>query len=190
MVAVERIDIPDQPAPSLHPHPSEHGLLRYYEPVRQRDIATGTQCLRCPPSARSLSRSWRPTTPIAVSTLAFSRSVPEPQTRLTPPSRRAPPGQSSGRPPGSSRENSQTPRFRCHLRLCSRRLTSARPPGLPRRALLERLPGPHLTRSTAPSPDRSPRRSSANAASGGLTPSPEGRRRRANKPPSPAQHRL
>ena len=44
--------------------------------------------------------------------------------------------------------------------------------------------------STAPSPDRSPRRSSANAASGGLTPSPEGRRRRANKPPSPAQHRL
>src|SRR5512133_1545402 len=60
----------------------------------------------------------------------------------------------------------------------------------PRRTLLERLPGPHLTRSSAPSPDRSPRRSSANAASGGLTPPPEGRRRRANKPPSPAQHRL
>jgi hypothetical protein len=53
----------------------------------------GTQCLRVSASARSLSRPWRPATPAAVSTLAFSRSVPEPQTRLTPPSRRAPPGQ-------------------------------------------------------------------------------------------------
>jgi hypothetical protein len=44
--------------------------------------------------------------------------------------------------------------------------------------------------SSAPSPCRSPRRSSANAAQGGLTPPPEGRRRRANKPPSLAQHRL
>src|SRR4051812_2266011 len=63
-------------------------------------------------------------------------------------------------------------------------------PRAPGRALLERLPGPHLTRSSAPSPCRSPRRSSANAAQGGLTPPPEGRRRRANKPPSLAQHRL
>src|SRR3954470_3620517 len=44
--------------------------------------------------------------------------------------------------------------------------------------------------SSAPSPCRSPRRSSANAAQAGLTPPPEGRRRRANKPPSLAQHRL
>ena len=63
-------------------------------------------------------------------------------------------------------------------------------PSNPGRRFLERLPGPHLTRSSAPSPCRSPRRSSANAAQGGLAPSPEGRRRRANKPPSPAQHRL
>jgi hypothetical protein len=42
------------------------------------------------------------------------------------------------------------PGFRCQPRLCSRRLNSARPPGLPRRTLLERLPGPHLTRSSAP----------------------------------------
>ena len=55
---------------------------------------------------------------------------------------------------------------------------------------LERLPGPHLTRQARLFPDRSPRRSSANAARGGLAPSPEGRRWRANKPPSPAQHRL
>jgi hypothetical protein len=30
------IDTPDEPAPSLHPHPSEQELHRYYEPVRQR----------------------------------------------------------------------------------------------------------------------------------------------------------
>jgi len=33
---------------------------------------------------------------VEVSMLAFSRSVQEPQTRLTPPLRRAPPGQSTG----------------------------------------------------------------------------------------------
>src|SRR5215218_6396261 len=33
---VERIDIPDRPAPSLHPHPSKQGPRRYYGPVRQR----------------------------------------------------------------------------------------------------------------------------------------------------------
>jgi hypothetical protein len=150
----------------------------------------GTQCLRFPPSAGSLSRPWRPTTPVAASALAFSRSAQEPQTRLTPPSRRAPPGQSSGHPPGSSRENSQTPRFRCHLDYAND-ASSARPhTGLPGGRSLARLPGPHLTRSSAPSPCRSPRRSSANAAQGGLAPPPEGRRRRANKPPSLAQHRL
>jgi hypothetical protein len=30
------MDIPSEPAPSLHPHPSEQVLHRYYEPVRQR----------------------------------------------------------------------------------------------------------------------------------------------------------
>ena len=30
------IDIPDEPAPSLHHHPSEQRLPSYYEPVRQR----------------------------------------------------------------------------------------------------------------------------------------------------------
>ncbi len=42
-----------------------------------------------------------------------------------------------------------------------------------------RLPDPHLTPQRMPFPHRSPRRSSANAACGGLTPPPEGRRRRA-----------
>src|SRR5688500_17121078 len=150
----------------------------------------GTQCLRCLPLARSLSRPWRPTTPVAISTLAFSRSVQEPQTRLTPPPRRAPPGQSSGHPPGSSRENSQTPRFRCHLDYANDASPAHPHPGLPERALSGTSSWSPPDASSAPSPCRSPRRSSANAAQGGLTPPPEGRRRRANKPPSLAQHRL
>ena len=50
------------------------------------------------------------------------------------------------------------------------------------------FPVPHLTTLTLPFPRRSPRRSSANAARGGLTP-PTGRRRRATTPPSSTQHR-
>jgi hypothetical protein len=96
----------------------------------------------------------------------------------------------TGHPPGPSRENSQTPRFRCHLDIPNDASTAHAHPKAREGRFLERLPGPHLTRSSAPSPYRSPRRSSANAAQGGLAPSPEGRRRRANKPPSPAQHRL
>src|SRR6202008_2330875 len=65
---------------------------------------------------------------VAVSTLAFSRSVQEPQTRLTPPLRRTPPGQERGHPPGPSRGTHQNPRFRCHLQEF-RRLNSARPTG-------------------------------------------------------------
>jgi len=33
---VDRLDIPGEPAPWLHPHPSEQELLGYYGPVRQR----------------------------------------------------------------------------------------------------------------------------------------------------------
>jgi hypothetical protein len=79
--------------------------------------ATGTQCLRFPPLARSLSPPVEPTRRPGqpLSTLALSRSVPEPQTKLTPPPHQAPPGQSSRRPPSPSRENNQTPRIRCHL---------------------------------------------------------------------------
>src|SRR3954469_2883324 len=60
---VERIDIPDQPAPSLHPHPSKQGSLSYYGPVRQRAPqlvlnASGFRRWHAP------SRNpWRPTTP-------------------------------------------------------------------------------------------------------------------------------
>ena len=51
-----------------------------------------------------------------VATLAFSRSMQEPQTRLTPPLRRAPPGQNTGIRQ-AHREGQTNPRFRRHLQL-------------------------------------------------------------------------
>jgi hypothetical protein len=61
---------------------------------------------------------------------------------------------------------------------------------LQQRITCVRLPDPHLTALPPPFPHRSPRRSSTNAARGGLTPSPAGRRRRANNPSSIAQRCL
>ena len=160
------MDIPGEPAPWLHRHPSEQRLRSYYGPVRQR-APRRYSMPSVSASARSLSQPRASAPGVAVSTLAFSRSVQEPQTRLTPPLRRTPPGQERGHPPGSSRGMHQNPRFRCHLKEF-RRLNSARPTrALPDRALLERLPGPHLTRSPPRLfPGRLPRQSSANAAPG------------------------
>jgi len=56
--------------------------------------------------------------------------------------------------------------------------------------LMQRLPGPHLTHHVRLFPHRSLRRSSANAAEGGLKPPPEGRLRRADNPSSLMQHRF
>ena len=106
------------------------------------------------------------TTSVAVSTLAFSRSVQEPQTRLTPPLRRTPPGQQRGHPPGSSRGATKDPRFRCRLTLFDASTAHARPG----------CPGPSASGTSSWSPPdpvtpglfpgRSPRQSSANAAPG------------------------
>jgi hypothetical protein len=106
----------------------------------------GTQCLRFLPR-HAPSRNPDHRVQVAVSTLTFSRSVQEPQTRITPPLRRAPPGQEHGHPPSSSREGNQDPRFRCHL-ICFDASTAHARPEHPGRTLLERLPGPHLTRSS------------------------------------------
>jgi hypothetical protein len=57
-------------------------------------------------------------------------------------------------------------------------------------ATSRRTPDPHLTALPPPFPHRSPRRSSTNAACGGLIPSPAGRHRRANNPSSLAQHHI
>jgi hypothetical protein len=105
----------------------------------------GTQCLRFPPSARSLPRPPGPTTPVAVSTLAFSRSVQEPQTRLTPPPRRTPPGQEHGHPPSSSR-GPKYPSVLMPSYVFDASTAHAQPEH--DRALLKRLPGPHLTGSS------------------------------------------
>ena len=86
-----------------------------------------------------------PTTPAAVSTLAFSRSVQEPQTRLTPPLRRAPPGQYTGTRQAHPEGTTGPP-----ILMPSEIVTTPQqrhPPGPPGRALLARLPDPHLTRS-------------------------------------------
>ena len=76
-------------------------------------------------SARSLSRPVGPATPVAVSTLAFSRSVQEPQTRLAPPLRRAPPGQYTGTRQAHLEGRRRPPDFDAISDF--RRLNSARP---------------------------------------------------------------
>src|SRR5450631_2739959 len=106
---------PQQPNPApprgiQHLNHENFRLIRAGPPA---SAATGTQCLRFLPLARSLSPpvvlTRRPGRPL--STLAFSRSVQEPQTRLTPPLRRTPPGQQRGQPPDSSRRMKQDLRF-------------------------------------------------------------------------------
>jgi hypothetical protein len=96
----------------------------------------------------------------------------------------------TGHPPGLSREQNEDPRFRCHL--CPVDASTTTPnQDQPQPDALERLPGPHL-------PGSSPV-FSLNAHhdglqptqhQGGLAPAPEGRRWRADDPPSLAQHRL
>src|SRR6516162_5645658 len=78
--------------------------------------------------------------PIWISPLASERQVPafhiEAWFRVTPPSRRMPPGQQSGHPPGLSRIN-EIPRFRHRLALSTRH----------QRFAYARLPEPYLTGS-------------------------------------------
>ena len=182
---VDRIDIPGEPAPSLHRHPSEQRLLSYYEPVRQRapqPVLSAFGLLPRHAPSRDLG-ACDPGRHIAARLLTFrARAADQAHIAYTP-------GTAwpvIGYLPGSSRGTCNDLRFRCRLENL-RRFTSARPT---RRTLLERLPGPHLTRQARLFPDRSPRRSSTNAAPGGLAPTPEGRRQRANNPPSLAQHRF
>src|SRR5262249_41576387 len=66
-----------------------------------------------PPISCCLPPSLSPPPPIpqrgAVSSRAFPRSTQKPQTRLTPPACRTPPGQEHGHPPDSSRNSFTTP---------------------------------------------------------------------------------
>ena len=77
-----------QPGP-FAPPPLQ-GFHRYYEPVRRRAPRRySAPCGSCRLGALPLA----PAAAAAVSGRAFPRSAREPQTRLTPPLRRAPPGQ-------------------------------------------------------------------------------------------------
>jgi hypothetical protein len=99
-----------------------------------------------------------------VSRRAFPRSMQEPQTGLTSPTCRTPPGQKSGHPPDSSRADLLHPGF--DVTLLSNDTSTAIPENQDC-APSSRSP-PDASR--APFPHRSPRRSSANAACGGLQP--------------------
>ena len=111
------------------PASSGFPLLRAGPPA---SAATGTQCLRFLPLARSLSPpvELSPQARTTVSSLAFSRSMQEPQTRLTPPLRRAPPGQQTGIRQAHPEGLARTPGFDAVSEF--RRLNSARPTRSPR----------------------------------------------------------
>ena len=183
-------DIPDQPAPSLHRHPSKQRLHGYYGPVRQRaprSVLNASGFRRWHAPSRDLG-GLRPRSP-------FRRSPSHvPCKSRRPGSRRL----HAGHRLASHRDTRQAhhgrtarpPAFDATsitLTTPQQRTPTPDPPG---RALSGTSSWSPPDASSAPSPCRSPRRSSANAAQGGLTPPPEGRRRRANKPPSLAQHRL
>jgi len=107
---------------------------------------------------------------LTVSRRAFPRFLQEPQTRLMPPPCRTPPGQKPGHPPGPA----PTAPLMAVVSMPLLHLTTRQ-----QRFGVTHLPGPHLTPPRMPFPHRSPRRSSANAACGGLKPPPDRRLRRA-----------
>jgi hypothetical protein len=78
----------DDLTPWLHPHRVKQELPSYYESVRQR----APHRYSVPPGVARPGTSLSPPHPAAVSRHAFSRSAQEPQTRLTSPPCRAPPG--------------------------------------------------------------------------------------------------
>ena len=168
------MDIPGEPAPSLHRHPSKQRLPSYYGPVRQRAPQLVLSAFRFLPSARSLSRpgSSDPGRRIDARLLTFrARAADQAHAASTPdttwPGTRAParliPKDTPEPPVSMPSERVSTPQ---------RRTPS---PGLPGRALLERLPGPHLTRSRrAFSLDAHHDSLQLTQLQGGLTPAPAG----------------
>jgi hypothetical protein len=138
----------------------------------------GTHCLAVQPLGNSLSPSST-----AVSRRAFPRSVQKPQTGLTSPTCRTPPGQSAVLPPGSSRAFLLRPGFDATY------LSNDTSTAIPNKGTAHRLSDPHLTHLV---------RLFHIAHHDGLQPTqhvvvcshpPQGRRRRAT-PSSPAQHHV
>ena len=153
-------------------------------PLRSTPITGASPLLRVGPPAhpatRAQPRLTRRNPQPAVSWRAFSRSVRERQIRLTSLPCRTPPGQSAGSRQAHPGARNITPVLMPSVFVTTRR----------QRFAYARLPDPYLTPQDAFFLDRSPRRSSANAARGGLEPPPAGRLRRAKIPSSPEQHHL
>jgi hypothetical protein len=180
----------DQPAASPHPHPRKQGPRRYYEPVRRRaprrySAPSGVRLGMLPRATLEARHPGRRSDARLLTLRA--RAADQAHAAFTPgtawPVTGSPARLITRQQPDPSL--SMPPRY---VLTTPQQRTPASSPRAGR--FLERLPGPHPTRSSAPSPRRSPRRSSTNTTQGGLAPSPERPRRRANKPPSPAQHRL
>jgi hypothetical protein len=159
------LDIPGEPAPSLHPHPSEQELLSYYGPVRQRAAHRYSMPSVCclgtlPPTTFGACDPGRR---IDARLLTFRARAADQDHAASTPGTAWP---IHGHPPGSSRRKAQVPRFRCQLTYFS--TPQQRTP------IRTSRPGASGTSSWSPpdaikprlSPERSPRRSSANAASG------------------------
>ena len=149
---VERIDIPDQPAPSLHPHPSKQGPLGYYGPVRQRapqPVLNASGFRRWHAPSRNLGGLRPRVDAFDARLLTFrARAADQAHAAFTP-------GTTwpvIGHPPGSSRENSQTPRFRCHLDFANDASTAHAHPGTPDRTLSGTSSWSPPDASSAPSP--------------------------------------
>jgi hypothetical protein len=171
MLTVDRTTLTtDDPAPWLHLHRAQQRLRSYYEPVRRR--VPRRYSLPCG-SAAWQAPSRHPQRGTAVSGHAFPRSAREQQTGLTSPTCRTPPGQSAVTRQAHPGLTYYTPVLMPSTEL--RHLDSD--PQNEDCAPSFRSP-PDASR--APFPHRSPRRSSANAACGGLKPPTAGRLRRAN----------
>ena len=173
------------------PTPASRGFTSYYGPVRQRAPrpvlnASGFCRWHAP------SRDPGPTSPgrrIDARLLTFRARAADQAHAASTPGTTWPINRDTrqAHPEGRSQE----PPLSMPSLIVFRRLNNARPPGSPR-------PGASGTSSWSP-PDASSRAFSLVAHhdslqptqhQGGLTPTPEGRRRRANNPPSLAQHRL
>jgi hypothetical protein len=155
------MDIPGEPAPWLHRHPSEQRLHGYYGPVRQRASrpvlnAFGFRRWHAPSRDHDLGRGFDArllTFRARAADQAHAASTPDttwPGTRA--PARLIPRGYQG--PPVSMPSNA------------FRRLNSARPPGTPMGASGTSSWSPPDRVKPSLFPGRSPRQSSANAAPG------------------------
>jgi hypothetical protein len=105
----------------------------------------GTQCLRfLPRHAPSRDRGLHPGRRIGARLLTFRARAADQAHAASTPGTAWP---IHGHPPDSSLGMKQDPRFRCRLNRFDASMANARS-SLPGRASLERLPGPHLTRSS------------------------------------------